>query len=60
MNILFLTGGLEPGQDGVGDYTRLLAGVCKTSGHKVSIIAINDSKLDGVQEGDFGLSLIHI
>jgi len=53
MNILFLTGGLEPGQDGVGDYTRLLAAACKTLGHKVSIVSINDSKLSGIREGGF-------
>lgn len=61
MNILFLTGGLEPGQDGVGDYTRLLAGACNTMDHNVSIIAINDSKLEGIREGEFdGLKYLRI
>ena len=29
MKIIFLTGSLEKGRTGVGDYTRLLASECK-------------------------------
>lgn len=42
MNILFICGSLEKGNDGVGDYTRRLAGEFIRLGHKASILAIND------------------
>ena len=42
MKILFLCGGLEPGRDGVGDYTRRLAGACIRAGHECEILALND------------------
>lgn len=51
MRITFLTGGLEPGRDGVGDYSRLLAGACRKLGQEVTIIALNDTKVDGTKEG---------
>lgn len=50
MNILFICGGLEPGQDGVGDYSRRLAGEIKRQGHTSSIIAINDVATDKIIE----------
>lgn len=42
MRILFICGSLEPGQDGVGDYTRRLAGECVRNGHKVFVMALHD------------------
>lgn len=45
MKILFLCGSLEPGQDGVGDYTRRLAGECIRQGHQAQIIALNERHL---------------
>lgn len=42
MKILFICGALEPGKDGVGDYTRRLAGAVQTLGHQSSIIALCD------------------
>ena len=42
MKITFVTGSLEPGRTGVGDYTRLLAAECRRLGHEVQIIALND------------------
>lgn len=45
MKILFLCGSLEPGKDGVGDYTRRLAGELARQGNSVSIIAYNDKHL---------------
>lgn len=45
MRILFLCSSLEPGRDGVGDYTRLLAGECTRQGHPCAIIALNDSSV---------------
>jgi hypothetical protein len=42
MKIAFITAGLEPGKDGVGDYTRRLAGECILRGHQCRLIALND------------------
>jgi len=42
MKILFICGALEPGRDGVGDYTRRLAGAIQLLGHQSSIIALYD------------------
>jgi hypothetical protein len=47
MNILFLCSCLEPGRDGVGDYTRRLAGELIRKKHKASIIALNDNYVKG-------------
>src|SRR5580658_3949348 len=43
MKILFVCSSLEPGRDGVGDYTRLLAWEAVRLGHTCGIIALNDS-----------------
>jgi len=43
MRILFICGTLEPGKDGVGDYTRRLAGALATTGNDVFLISLNDS-----------------
>jgi hypothetical protein len=42
MKILFFCGSLEPGRDGVGDYTRRLAGACAARGHDCTVIALHD------------------
>jgi hypothetical protein len=42
MKILFICGSLEPGRDGVGDYTRRLAGECAARGHGCTVIALHD------------------
>ena len=42
MVILFLTSGLEPGKDGVGDYTRLLAAECIRRQQTCLLLALND------------------
>lgn len=42
MKIAFVTNCLDPGRDGVGDYTTLLAGECARQGHAVTRIALND------------------
>jgi glycosyltransferase involved in cell wall biosynthesis len=42
VKILFLAGSLEPGKDGVGDYTRTLAGECDRLGHQTFLAGIND------------------
>ncbi len=40
--IAFLCGSLEPGVDGVGDYTRILAAELIRQGNSIVIIALND------------------
>ena len=42
MSFVFLCSCLEPARDGVGDYTRRLAGEVIRQGHRAAIIAIND------------------
>jgi hypothetical protein len=42
LKIIFLCGSLEAGKDGVGDYTRRLAGELIRQGHSCGIIAIMD------------------
>jgi hypothetical protein len=42
MKILFICGSLQPGCDGVGDYTRRLTAELIRDGHECSIIALND------------------
>ena len=46
MKILFLCGSLAPGRDGVGDYTRRLAGELIRQGHNAAIIALNDKHIE--------------
>jgi hypothetical protein len=48
MKILFLCGSLEPGRDGVGDYTRRLAGELIRQGHNAAIIALKDKEVKNV------------
>jgi glycosyltransferase involved in cell wall biosynthesis len=43
VKILFLSGSLESGKDGVGDYTRLLAAECLRLGHETFLSGLNDS-----------------
>lgn len=60
MNILFICGSLQPGEDGVGDYTRRLAGEISRQGHRCTIVAIYDVRAaDPIQEyqSDSGNSL---
>lgn len=42
MRIAFITSCLEPGRDGVGDYTRLLAQECVRQGCECGLISLND------------------
>lgn len=47
MKITFICGGLEPGCDGVGDYTRRLAGELIRQGGECNILALNDRQITG-------------
>ncbi len=44
--VLFICGSLQPGADGIGDYTRRIAGELKKKGLKVSIISFFDKQTD--------------
>ncbi len=52
MRIAFLCGSLEPGRDGVGDYTRGLAEELQRQGHSVIIIALRDRFITQPVVGD--------
>ena len=43
MNLAILCGALEPGKDGVGDYSRRLAQACRGAGHNVLLGSLNDA-----------------
>jgi len=43
MRVAFITSCLEPGKDGVGDYSRDLAAACLTHGWDPLLIALNDA-----------------
>jgi hypothetical protein len=45
MRILFMCGCLEPGRDGVGDYTRSLAAELIKQGHQSTAVALHDVHL---------------
>jgi hypothetical protein len=42
--IAFITGCLEPGRDGVGDYAAALGAECVRQGHSVCAVALNDGQ----------------
>jgi hypothetical protein len=44
MKILFLCGSVEPGKDGVGDYSRRLCGALIRKGHQAQILALCDKR----------------
>ena len=45
MNLVFLCGSLEPGKDGVGDYSRRLAGALVQLGHVAALVALSESEV---------------
>lgn len=47
MKIIFICGSLEPGKDGVGDYTRRLCGELIKQGVSVGMLAFNDKYIPG-------------
>lgn len=50
MRIVFFCGSIEPGRDGVGDYTQRLAEQLSLTGHICSIIALNDSHISVIED----------
>src|SRR5690606_612709 len=55
VRILFICGSLEPGRNGVGDYTRILAAELMRLRHEVRLVALHDYAVSGqveeVQDG---------
>ena len=49
MKIVFICGSLEPGMDGVGDYVQRIAGILKTKGHEVTLVALKDRYIKFLQ-----------
>ena len=52
MKIAFLTGSLEAGRDGVGDYTAALAETLAHQGHEVLVVSLNDRFAKGILSGN--------
>lgn len=50
MTVVFICSSIEPGRDGVGDYTRRLAGELIRQGVPAGVIAIHDSYLQSTEE----------
>lgn len=50
MKIVFICGSMEPGKDGVGDYTRRLAAELIRQGNQVTALAIYDRNIQGIQK----------
>jgi hypothetical protein len=48
MKIVFLCSSLEPGRDGMGDYTRRLTGELIRQGHPSIAVALNDSYISDI------------
>src|SRR3974390_3291412 len=51
MKIAFLCSSLEPGRDGVGDYTRRLAGELIRQGHPCILTGLNDALISDAVTG---------
>ena len=53
MKILFACSCLDPGADGVGDYTRRLAGELNAQGHRCHLLALADTRVEETTAGEF-------
>jgi len=53
MKIAFICGCLEPGGDGVGDYSRRLAGQLASQGHECLLLSLRDRERLRKTEGDY-------
>lgn len=60
MRIAFITSCLEPGRDGVGDYTRLLAEECVRQGHECCLISLNDRLLTQLSQSRIAVDGVKI
>lgn len=61
MRLLFICSSLEPGRDGVGDYTRRLGQAMAGLEHAVAMIALNEAGLSApTQESQAGLACLRL
>jgi len=65
MRILFICSTVEPGKDGVGDYTRRLCAEIIRQGNEAAIIGINDKQIagsleSGQQEGVVNINVLRL
>lgn len=60
MKIAFITSSLEPGKDGVGDYTRLLAEECVRQGHSCCLVSLNERSLTQISESKIAVDYLEI
>jgi glycosyltransferase involved in cell wall biosynthesis len=61
VKIVFLCASLEPGRDGVGDYTRRIASECATLGHECTAIALYDPHVPNESETvEDGVNLVRL
>jgi len=60
MGITFMTGGLEPGKTGVGDYSRLLARECLRRGVPCRLLALADPDIAAAHEEGGDLPLLRL
>lgn len=58
MKIAFVTGCLEPGRDGVGDYTATLAAECVRRGHQVRLLSLAETSSATASESPDRLRLV--
>jgi hypothetical protein len=50
LRVLLLCGGVEPGHDGVGDYSILIASEFESLGHPAAVVALNDKEVQYPRE----------
>lgn len=65
MKILFICSSLEPGRDGVGDYTRRLSSELMKQGHDITALSLNDKYINNtsieIQESEsFKLTVLRL
>lgn len=63
MKLAFACSSLEPGRDGVGDYTRALARECMAQQHECCTVALNDpfvSEPTESEDRDSGLKMLRL
>lgn len=57
MSLVIVCGCLEPGADGVGDYSRLLAAACQDLGTPTHLLALHDPLVDTPQLSQQGIEM---
>jgi hypothetical protein len=60
VKILFVCGGLEPGRDGVGDYSRRMAGAGRDAGCDAALLSIHDGAITRTVEESAPVSALRL